>query len=112
MSAASDLALDFARCKFGPREYRGRAALQRRVNQRIGKGTSSLVPHRRPTKEQASAAEARAPKTLCHPDRSRSVSDGVVEGPAEAGGEIPSGRRPWDPTLQKTKGGRPAAMLN
>ena len=34
------------------------------------------------TDDAASAVEVRSSKTLCHPDRSRSASDGVMEGPA------------------------------
>jgi hypothetical protein len=43
------------------RQYRGRAALQRRVKKKIGKGTSSLVPHQRSTRNAALAAEAPSP---------------------------------------------------
>jgi hypothetical protein len=50
------------------------------------------------------------PKTLCHPDRSRSASDGAAEGPAVLfwGAEAasnPSGMRPRNPTLRKGREG-------
>jgi hypothetical protein len=53
----------------------------------IGKGASSLVAHRCPARK--ASAVARNQEILCHPDRSRSDSDGAVEGPAYVGTAAP-----------------------
>src|ERR1019366_9198221 len=68
LSAAFDLDLDFASCTHGPVQYRGRAAAS--APRKGLKSRARLQPLRY------------APKALCHPDRSRSASDGAAEGSA------------------------------
>ena len=51
------------------------------LGRREGKGTSSLVPHRPPTRNAASAAEVRPPKNLSsrpQPERTPPASLGLV----------------------------------